>query len=723
MSKIKIAIGLDVGHGESTAHYVVLRNKDGNPTCFSETAEIKALSVKNNVPKVMSTLIYRNGKADIGQTGSVMDVGDVDRRVYAYFKVCPDRWKERPSEDAPKTYGELMRDFIGHLVKSILNPDINPELRNYAKDEILLYVGCPSDQTWTKENSRLAYVKLIQEATGITEVRVVPESTAAVFSVIHGDSMNRFEVVGDTEDSKRDEAQKKASGSPAVKHRINPKNGIAIFDLGSSTADFTYISLGATLVEKSWTLGASAIERNMLHKILYSVEKKNREQKADWRPYFGKDNTPVELAIRRDHKEAWYGDNTTLGLNETDPGGYKTINYRKADKFNRLKNSEPPLSEFYILDEAFMRDVLQSMPVKDVYEKGRAVALGSWSSLCGQFFYQCKKMLEARQLPCSTVILTGGASRMDFVKPLCESVFTGSTVCCDPSPSYCVCKGLCQIAYNQFCLQPLMQDMLPKITKKIDEIQDKYRRSLSVAFTSSIYDGFVRVLSSVQSDLTVKQLQDRIGQHFKLLFNDETLTKLVENSLNRLNAKLSKTIVDASVDAAKHMYASDAIGECFTLNLDTAHKVMVENLVTHSGHVVDPEALAPVALELSRRTTTTILDVILNIIFFLVSSDTIAIWSENISNWIYSDPNKVISLKNIRKVTEKKNEDKVKERIKEKIAVNLANSVMNAQFGQGRFVDNCNRFVHPELENGVKSMIDKAIKIVALEHFDNMISD
>ena len=171
--RIKIVLGIDLGHGESAGCYVKIRNNDGTTVLKHEIHLLKANSKGDT--KIFSTIEYTDNGIVIG--------GDNSPNVIAYFKRSPRDWESIESISS-KTYKVLMRDFLKKLTECLLSQDYTPELSNYSADEIAVFVGCPSDEVWINDESRTAYARLINEATGIETVCVVAESTAAIFSTV-----------------------------------------------------------------------------------------------------------------------------------------------------------------------------------------------------------------------------------------------------------------------------------------------------------------------------------------------------------------------------------------------------------------------------------------------------------------------------------------------------------------------------------------------------------
>ena len=281
----KITIGIDFGHGEVAAHYMA---SNGISPC--------RLSEDNSERALISAIGYQeDGTVKIGR--AALNCSE----CYSYFKASPAEW-DSPMSGDPKcrTKKQLMEDYLHQLMKQIL--ELNPELQELlrqaendvslsenrdfslmkhflefmrqSKDRVLLLVGCPASEEWMHENYRKAYEALISRATGIyiQNVRVVPESRAAIFSAF---ILNKDVVIDTTK-------------------------GVMVFDFGSLTADCTYLLLGRKQEEHSWTLGAGRIEQNLTDIAL---------RRLDMSQFFSEDIRRMPLWTRSD-KEAYFNDQT-----------------------------------------------------------------------------------------------------------------------------------------------------------------------------------------------------------------------------------------------------------------------------------------------------------------------------------------------------------------------------------------------------------------------------
>lgn len=677
----KLAIGVDVGHGESAACCVVLR--DGNGDLVVNPA-IQPLNVKNNTPKVFSTLTYRNGVACIGEMQ-----GD----VHAYFKRSPIEW-DKTDPNSGKTYREMMKDFIGTLVENLLAGGINPIIANYKKNDIALFVGCPSDETWMAPDSIAAYEDLIREATGIRSVNVVAESTAAIFSIIRNNSTKT----------------------------INPKDGIAVFDFGSSTADYTYVSLGKVLAEISWTLGASSLEANIVEKVLY--DEVGLDPNAVWQGDF----TGKQLNARQFIKEAWYGDTATPGYSVTAPEGTPlTVQYTPCDPFgNPVTSRNKSGTEIrqisvapFSLNTKFMEDVVRKMPVRGVQSKGELVAPkqdSSWYELCRQFFTKCDHFMSNHHLPCKTIILTGGASRMDFVETICKDVFQNRvTIYRDEYPSYCVCNGLCQIAINKGRIDDVISDEKKTVRSDADAALATFQIHLQDQITDYIFDSMIQVLRTLRDGTTVADFQKKVENYFSVNFNAQTIDALVKDPLLIMNSSVAASVVNASLRAAQGFYnAAEIDGNSFAVNMDMMQEFHMDGITIHDT-VIKPGQLA--------GTLTHVLGQVggilaAGVVLLALSGVPVigpivaALAWVAVKQWIVDNPNQKIN--NVQRTVNRLNnhETQIKQNIYNSAAKDCADKIVAELFDTG----------NDSYHKGVDDMVDKAVRIVALEHFEKRIT-
>lgn len=463
----RMVVGIDVGHGECMA-YVYRKDSSGD-------WEPEALHVNSDYEKkIPSYIAYDdNGEPIIGKS-----VSRVSGKFHVYFKQEPSKWDEKPDDDAP-TYKQLMQDYISVLWNNIWtqNDIFKDRVNSITKDDILVVIGCPASGSWTKPEAMREYVELTKEATGCSKVMILAESTAAIMTPIY------------------------------LQQVVELGNGVAIYDFGSSTLDFTYILMGKVLLTASIPLGGSDVDRAMLRYIL--SKKQIDERKIELQC---KNKCYTEL---RSEKENYY-DTHQLGLDEREIKIVQTLHYRLDDKtlgnvldemqlaYNEttlkevIRNADENLVNKTMLDLILKTHKLEDLSdekrkeiLKENYKKlsaARADYLGfeeqkqysisvtdkipyavnkdmmefvitkdtavsmnkldagyrdkSWKDCVEQFFENTKNSIGTN--PCSTVILTGGTSRITDVHEIARAKYGNQvTIHAETDPSSTVAKGLC----------------------------------------------------------------------------------------------------------------------------------------------------------------------------------------------------------------------------------------------------------------------------------------
>lgn len=540
---IKAVVCIDIGDGTCTAH--AMRIDDVNPSQFRP--ELLMLDDKKNQEIAAALYYHQGGSIEIGYWEQALPEGT---KCITNFKKCPpykkgnvESWAtgnrdmtptnaDKPDEE-PRfpPFSENMADFIKKLWKNIkrLNSSGARALTDIADDKIAIFVGCPSSGNWSEPDQRAQYEALIRDATGIANVTVVPESTAGICREIR-----------------------------SRKGNMDLSGRVVVLDFGSSTMDFTCIDNGK-ITERSWTLGASQIERLILRKLcdklLLQKQNKLREIEDDvrkiadlntsaGRAYLEKQRAPVLkqidllddylmnppghviLKLRKEVKEHYYN---TLAQNRKDGIAKTSFPY----SFEGMGS--------VIIDDTFMKDVVAYMPIVRVDEGGDSQKElypdgASWMD-------HCKKILEIiRDDNIGSgkfrLVITGGASKMDFIRPLCAFVFgdmLGEKISDDPAPQDCVSYGLCQVAMNKFITEEIIEK------KKESFLEEEFSepavacRSIYLDISRYISRCFESILrAEMQGKNQTGILDDMKFEDFKNLVNDQMKKSLKQAEIRKI---------------------------------------------------------------------------------------------------------------------------------------------------------------------------------------------
>ena len=443
-NNIKAVMGWDIGDGDSVAFIKRIAGGDNvlRPLYLHKSRDVQV--IKSAVSQNSSGFIT------IGEDAAKQQEFAIN------FKCSPENWDQQYAMGL--TYRQHMRNYIRGISEAILQNSSNRDIlgsiivkdgkgnMHWKKDEVLLAVGCPSSAIWKGENIRRQYAELISEVTGISNVFVIEESYATVFSLVENND---------------------------VSEKINLQTGVLVLDFGSSTANATYTMPRKKVVNIIWELGAAQVENAMLEYILHSS--KAKKLLSNMAKMYGKEkalvvkNRPKKLLSKIAKK---YGKERILVVKNDCIHAVFQLKLDKEDYFDGklgkdavVKNVSIPIMDengdrfldedgeptmltisYHVTDE-MMRYALDEYKFH-VKKNGVFANYGTWKENCWKFLNDVKLTLERENITVQTVIVTGGGSQMPFVVKLSNKVFPEKTIPSD-TPSYSVVKGLVTIAYNE----------------------------------------------------------------------------------------------------------------------------------------------------------------------------------------------------------------------------------------------------------------------------------
>lgn len=469
-----------------------------------------------------------------------------------------------PSSDDPeKTYRYYMHLFLSSLWENIRRYNSCDEgvLKDIPDDKIAIYVGCPASENWTAYTQRKQYEQLISEATGIKAVRVVPESTAGVFRAV--------------------EQRKKTA------HPIDPKGGILVIDVGSCTLDSTYMKMGDILVENSWTLGASAIEENLQKYIDSKYPDADADPAAQQTRLY---------QLRKLVKERYYDATNQLSdllanSEEYNPENYSASIDRDAVSFDFTDTAL--LKRIRITSELI--DNALALPVYGVCEGGKtdsefskSIPEGlSWKEYFSLFLKRNISILEEKYCDVDFVILTGGASRMYFIRDLCLAEFSkmearrrdGGKILLfiDPNPSDCVGYGLIRTARNDYEVTEAYQRLFEKNKDSFRLPLTKLRDRLRDVVSDEILTVYKRFLSTCPEKMPSEEFEQKLKAYLSRELSSDSYKRLFTKELDAFKSDLVSRFSKFSREISKKMYGDD---DTFCVPDDTVASLVVKEIST-----------------------------------------------------------------------------------------------------------------------------------------------
>lgn len=304
-------------------------------------------------------------------------------------------FKKRPSE-----MNEIERKRMVAFMKGVYSGilDRHPD---YKSRKHVVYIARPSqDEKWKYEEP--AYIKIAEDA-GLPVAGIQKESRAAYF---------------------------RARTQPDSKIDTQVKKGVLIVDYGSSTIDFTYLNNKLQKpIDHGCDLGASEVERLLM---TYAMEHPYDQCMPEFSKTYGqdKDSNPYNQMLYsfRKAKESFYEN--------------KLPKFSIQFDYSDLTSSEEsPICGFggFVVSKDDVNKILGVNNPEGYIEKVRN---------------EVKKFKEEKlkdnEVAC--VYLTGGASRMDFVRQIFMDVFDLNENQCpaDDNPSVIVSQGVAHLSYADF---------------------------------------------------------------------------------------------------------------------------------------------------------------------------------------------------------------------------------------------------------------------------------
>ncbi len=406
--QIEYVIGIDFGHGETSA--AITRIESNN-----DPEDIEITRGKKAIPSVMH--IDLEGKITLGDEAVhryTQEGGD----FYAYFKQSPDILDEQQSPNVA-----VMKSYMKRVYETICYQRAGELMEG---DEIrqnhIIFIACPSKSQKWDDQAMQNYVQLALDAelpvAGVsiddkfTLSGIVRESRAAYIRMLQ-----------------KDEAAQKS------------KDGILVVDYGSSTIDITYYKEDENPVDKGYSLGASIVEKSIFNYLQEYPEDLDGDQVPDFLNSLAEKNFSLYTGVlykMRQQKEQFYTDFNFANSIE--------ISYRFPRIYGRIK-----------LDVEISKETLTQKILKDYIEKVKCA------------FADFKENV-IKDKPITLLVLTGGASRMNFVHDLAKSVFGDVQMLPPQDPSLTVSNGIATAGRADIKLYYMAKELLnKKIPNKLYE--------------------------------------------------------------------------------------------------------------------------------------------------------------------------------------------------------------------------------------------------------------
>lgn len=517
-SKIEYVIGIDLGHGETSAAICALQ-WDKSVEQLEPAKDLEMGGNKKVIPSAIT--ILDNGNAYIGDSAFNPEI-----LKQANVNVC---FKKAP-KDINGVSERLMIRFMQEVYRRIR--ENNSAM--LTDDNHLVYIATPSG--WDKETQDL-YLQMAKQA-GLPVAGVTKESRAAFVRAQHDITSGIGKYI---------------------------EKGAVVFDMGSSTLDFTFMRANSKLIDNGYDCGASFIEKT----IFKDCEENNPiirkfEEKYD-------KLTSYLLFEARKVKEQVYFD-PSLKVK-------KTINF-----------------EDFIDDEDFEDDrykmVYKPGELDDLLEK-----VGYIKEIENAAIDFANNHIHNATI--YGVFLTGGASRMDFIKPLVSRCWNvpESQIYRDQDPSLTISQGVAEVARMDLRTEGMDTGLEDEINSII--ANDTIFYCFSNILGSKLKDDITTVIANVitafkddKEDWTLYELRQTITQYVNddvravLAEAPQMLNDAIENTTQEVRNKVSLIIANYSNQSVNVTIPQLVVGNINIngINLDSVIESISETIEVESSN-------------------------------------------------------------------------------------------------------------------------------------------
>ena len=490
-NKHKYVVGVDFGHGETSAAICEL---EWDKSAGTSEQKIRDIDMDRNAKKkVIVSAICKtpNGRYHIGNEAFEPDNLIEGTQLSVCFKqapVCLEGDKEK-----------LMIAYMRTVYERILSHEEKLKPGNH-----IVYIARPSG--WVDEETKELYRQMAIEA-GIPLGGLTSESRAAIFYVM----------------------------GPNVGFAKEVEQGAIVFDLGSSTLDFTYLSDSdaENPIDYGYNLGASVIEQSIYEHLILPTE--GVEEFVATYPQYA---DALRFQARLIKEEA-YG---------------KEPETRTLVKFS--------------LDKVMSDECEDIEKYEDVDVKIKFKNVGELNDLIEKTARYLSRMKEAmidyrdnhiNEKKVHGVFLTGGASRMNFIIPLISEIFNlpECQVKIDgDNPSLTISRGIASLGAADAATDVLVFELEKKIPSLVNtsESQNDLVWKLSENISDSSWkavadacENFKKV--SLNQSMDMKDLENMIKQYLDAYKEHElphvistTFSKYLKETSDNIRIELNKII-------------------------------------------------------------------------------------------------------------------------------------------------------------------------------------
>lgn len=459
--KIEYVIGIDFGHGETSAAICRIDlNKDPDDIDITGTG-------KKTIPSTLY-IETNEGQEDvyIGQDAIAKYERGGQGSFHAYFKQSIEEYNETRIPSM-----KVMRLFMSEVYNAICHKRAGELMEgDRIKQNHVVFIACPSQSQKWGEQAMQNYVRLALDA-GLPIAGVTIEDKFSMSGIVRESRAAYIRML-----------QKEEASQKALK-------GILVIDYGSSTIDITYYKEGEKPIDKGYSIGASLVEHRIQDFLKEYHDDLSEDQNPDALKLIERDypymNTGCLYRIRR-AKEVFYEEYSSANCIEVAYKFMPRLNAKKIDVEIPKETINNKILTKYIKE------------VESAFEDFRDNVINN------------SKV--------TLMVLTGGASRMDFVETTAKSVFGNDVVLLPPQdPSLTVSNGIATAGRADVRLYHMAKDLL----------------SDSRITSPNVFDD---IISDASTDIANDVITDMhyYYESFKDQYSDESVASLKDSIASKL---------------------------------------------------------------------------------------------------------------------------------------------------------------------------------------------
>lgn len=475
-NKHKFVVGIDFGHGETSAATCELEwDKDAG----QREANVLDIDMDRNArKKVIPSAICRiKGGVVIGDEAFEHTTDNEGIRI---------GFKEKPTTiDGEKE--KLMIDYMRAVYGRIREAD-----DRLTDDNHIVYIARPSG--WKAEEAKETYRQMAVMA-GIPLGGLTSESRAAIFY----------------------------AKSPRVGFANEISKGAIVFDLGSSTVDFTYLSDNDKPIDDGYPLGASIIDDVIYHSFIL-----NDDNIAEFIEKYPEYEGALRFKARK-FKEYAYSRNA-------DSKSFQTLALGAI-----IPEDEPAYEEY--------GEVTAILKIKNIEELNNLLE--------ERKHYISEMKLKLQKFNNETiagkkingVFLTGGASRMNFIRPLISDTLglpLDKVKFDNDNPSLTISRGIAMLGTADAVTSVLVEKLKSKIPELLTD--DKLFDPLTIALSKAITNEAWKCVESACNywvkfgNTTGRDELKQIVQYRLEKFKDKDINPIINSTLQTFIKEVSESI-------------------------------------------------------------------------------------------------------------------------------------------------------------------------------------